>query len=249
MLAINTPPVEFRRAIAYVRFSPKPKGKLDPDTLEVQEQSIQRYCTMWDIQIVRTLRDPSVSARTTRLYDRPEGSEIPGLLAGGIKHIIAVRTDRIWRDSEDGIACMREWTKLGVEAHFANQGGVSFNASTAHGRFVLRTFLNLSEWEADIIGERTGHSMRSYQSAGRRMTRTDRLPWGTMLDPENPKRAIACDDELAVSAAIKTMLGVDGFSLGSIAAQLNNKQVLCRGKNWNHQSVRRAIKTKVEAGA
>lgn len=248
----TTSPNSAISAIAYYRYSPKPSHRESLDTIEVQEEICQRYCERHDIQIAVTLRDPLVSARQTPLFERPEGSKIPSLTAAGLKTVVCVRLDRIFRNAVDGLTTLALWNEQGVSLVLADQGGNSLNCGTATGKLLAATLLNFAEFEPNITSERTSASMLSKQARGQVMTSPRSLPWGWMLKPGSkisergkPCEMIPSENERAHTRTFQKWLA-SGQSLSSIADTMNGTGHTCRGKPWTHQSVRRAADAKWE---
>ena len=233
-------------AILYLRWSPKPSHAVDADTLEVQREICRKYCTAHGLLPAVELSDPDVSARKTPLFERPEGMKIPSLIAGGIKHVVAVRLDRVFRSTVDGLTCLNSWNSLDVALHLADQGGCSINCQTATGEMIATMLLAYASFEPRLTAERTKSSMLHKQRHGLRMTSEATIPWGWMSDPNskvnergNTSGIVSCAIERDQTHFIKRRLA-DGVSLSEIARSMNDRLDLCRGKPWNHGSVRRA---------
>lgn len=239
-------------AIIYGRFSPKPEFRESLDSIEVQEEACRKYCDMACLSAAVTLRDPFVSARQVPLFERPEGSKIPHLIAGGIKDIVCVRLDRMFRATIDGIQTLNEWQSQGVSLHLANQGGCSLNGGTATGRLLIRMLLSIAEFEPDMTSERTAASMKSKQRRGQRMTSTATLPWGWVIDPNsannergNKSGMLPNYTERNQTLRLRAFLNGDR-SLSEVARIMNESGSLCRGKPWDHAKVKRAANAKWE---
>ena len=234
-------------AFLYARFSPRPKlkksGRIeDGMTLDQQLDICRSYARMRGIVIVEEVTDPFESARKIPLFRRPGGQRLAELPVF-VKHIITPKIDRLFRCSEDGLRLMQHWRKRGIAVHFVDQGGNSLNMHTAVGRWMVRSLLSMSEFEADLISERTKATMLFRQANGQRMTRKDQLPLGWMLDPDDPteKSTVVCQAEWELLELLESLHNA-GLSTGQVAKNLNEKNTFIRGRPWTSNSVAKALK-------
>jgi DNA invertase Pin-like site-specific DNA recombinase len=243
------------RAILYVRYSPKPKGLGvdETDTLEVQEDRLRRYCAMAGLAPDIILRDPGVSARKVSINDRPDGQQIRKLILGGVRHIVAQRIDRLFRDMVDGIETEEKWRKQGVKLHLADQGGVSLDCSTATGRMIFRTMLNISSFEAEMTAERVSCSHHYKQNNGKRISK--QLRYGLMEDPSSDFNAekgihcgtMECPEEIKmIEVIMRYIQSPVAWSNRQIACTMNEWGHRCRGGKWNHKTIGKIIKRELK---
>lgn len=169
-----------RRAVALVRFSPRPLPE-EAKSLEVQSERIASYAARESLEIVETFKDPETSARRTPLAKRPGGAAMIAYVERhGIKHIIVQKLDRAFRDTLDGLQWLRRWKKQGVSLHLADQGGCAVNCSTATGELVMTFLLGVASFEPAQTAERTSQSMKHRQKNGQRMS--SRIQFGFRLE-------------------------------------------------------------------
>jgi DNA invertase Pin-like site-specific DNA recombinase len=239
-----------RPCLCYGRFSPRPTFRESLDCIEVQEEICRAYCLQNNLNIVAFLRDPLVSARQVPLFERPEGGKIPTFTSSGIKDIVCVRLDRMFRNTVDGLNVFEQWVEDGVRLHLANQGGCSVSCVGATGKLIATCLLSIAEYEPNITSERTSASMKSKQSRGQRMTHEDKLPWGWMVDPDSKDNErgrksgmIPCQYEREQTVWLRCRIS-EGLSLSGLAEELNASGDFNRGKPWNHKSVKRAAEAK-----
>lgn len=234
-------------ATIYTRFSPRPTkdgdaeriaAQEDDESIQVQLAECQRYCDHKQLQVVRILKDPETSARTTPLFERPEGQLLRDVPKG--HHIVCLDIDRMFRETADGLITSRYFTKQGVHLHFANQGGNSIDASTADGELFLTIRLGFASYEPRKIAERTSRGMKHRQHGNQRMTRPGYEPYGKMVDPQNPDQLIDNPEEAALVAVVKTM-HAQGESLGAICRAMQG--VPLRGKGWHPEKVSRMVQS------
>lgn len=232
-----------QNAIVYARFSPRRLLAGDAERLAAQEDlaSMQlqvetdlKYAEFHKLNVIDVLKEPFTSARATPLFERPEGSKLRDLPPG--THIICMKLARMFRNVDDGRATMRHFEDRGVTLHFADEGGVSLNVSTAKGKLVATLLLAVTEYEPEETAERTSKGMLHRQRNGQRMTSRKTIPYGTMLDPHNDANIVACHQELQAAREARN-LREKGWSLRDIAAAIGP----IRGKNLHPQGVKDLI--------
>lgn len=231
-------------ATSYNRFSPRRLGDDDAAlasnnddiaSMTAQIETNLKYAMSHDLTIVNTLRDPFVSARKTPLFERPDGCKLRDLPRG--HHIIATKLARMFRSAVDGLTTLEYFEKRGVIVHFSDEGGVSLSTGTAKGMLVATMLLGIAQYEPNETAERTSKGMKIRQSNGQRMTSVKTLPFGQMIDPNDPSRTVPCPVER--DAAVKaSWMKTKGMSLRAIAQHLGP----IRGKILSPQSVKLLIK-------
>lgn len=231
-------------ATSYNRFSPRRLGDDDAAlasnnddiaSMAAQIETNLKYAMSHDLTIVNTLRDPFVSARKTPLFERPDGCKLRDLPRG--HHIIATKLARMFRSAVDGLTTLEYFEQRGVIVHFSDEGGVSLSTGTAKGMLVATMLLGIAQYEPNETAERTSKGMKIRQSNGQRMTSTKTLPFGQMIDPNDPSRTVPCHDELNAMVLARS-LKEEGCSLRQIANSIGP----IRGKILSPQSVKLLIK-------
>ena len=230
-------------ATSYNRFSPRRLTTGDAElvansediaSMQAQIETNLKYAMSHGLTIVDTLRDPFISARTTPLFDRPEGCKLRDLPRG--HHIIALKLARMFRSAVDGLATLEHFEKRGVIVHFSDEGGVSLSTGTAKGKFVATMLLAVAEYEPGETAERTSKGMKHRQANGQRMTSVKTIPFGQMADPDDPARTIRCQAEFQAICFAKK-LSDEGKSLREIAKRIGP----IRGKILSPQSVKQLL--------
>jgi len=228
-------------ALVYARYSPRPKQKRlkmeDGETIEHQFSVCKKYCEMRNLTVYGFLSDEGESARKTPLFDRPNGSKLQHP-PSEVKHIIAAKLDRFFRDTVNGIQMLKFWSDKGITVHFADQGGCSFNVETATGRLLMRTLLSFGEFEADNSSERTSAVMKHRQANGEVMSK--RLPFGRMLDPNDPQRTVCCDREVNIIREVRKLRD-EGLTLRKIVDIMGH--IPLRDAGWSPERVNILIKS------
>src|SRR5262252_6717903 len=94
------------KAVAYVRVS---TGKQDL-SMEAQEERIRAYCTAYGLELVEVIRERGVTAKL-KLNKRPEGGRIAKLTDAGVCHIMALKLDRLFRNTVDALSHVEEGSR------------------------------------------------------------------------------------------------------------------------------------------
>lgn len=230
-------------AIIYTRYSPRPTkdgdaeriaANEDAETIRLQVEVCQRYAMMKSLLVSEVLKDPETSARKTPLFERECGWRLKNLPKG--THVICSKLDRMFRSTADGLLTMQFFKTRGIVLHFADQGGCTLDLSTAEGEFLVTILLSAAALEPRRTADRTSKAMKHRQENGQRMTSAKTLPFGQMIDPNNPARTIECPDELSAIDQAHA-LHLDGVSLREIAKAVGP----IRGKILSPQSVKQLI--------
>lgn len=220
-------------AVAYIRVSTEEQanGGL---SLADQEQRARDYAKHAGLGDPVILRERGVSG-SIPLIKRPQGKILAAALAphGSCKHIIAYKLDRLFRDTEDCLARVREWDERGIALHLIDFGGQAFNAGTAMGKFFLTVFAAMAELERNTIRERTRAAVEYRRRNGLVYGETPygfRVAEGKRLVPNERERQW-----------IEKMVEwkAEGESLNGIARRLNSSRVQTRRKKkWSGKVVR-----------
>jgi site-specific DNA recombinase len=192
---------------------------------------------MTGLEIVKVFRDPMVSARKIPLAKRPGGAAMLAYLQEhGIKHVIAQKLDRLFRNVEDGLGWLRRWRKSGVTMHLSDQGGVSLNASTATGKLIVTFLLGVAEFEPNQTSERTSLAMKHHQTHGKKMG--SQAPFGYRFDGN---LVVPDAAEHVLAEMMHEMVNVLGYSMCKTAEVLGDQGYDFRGKLIRHGTVRRGL--------
>jgi DNA invertase Pin-like site-specific DNA recombinase len=200
--------------------------------LEAQEERLISYCKMAGLEVVEVIREEGVSAGKP-LAVRPGGERLLQLVASKkVRHVVALKLDRLFRDAEDALRQTRAWDKAGVALHLVDMGGQTLNTATAMGRFFLNMMAAFAELERNLIAERTATALVHKKAHRQAYSPTpygfDRV--GKELS-ENPQ-------EQEIIAQIFTWRQ-NGWSLRKIAAELNRRGVPTKqGGKWYAATVR-----------
>lgn len=135
-------------AIIYIRVS---TGDQE-NSLELQEKSLRQYCAIKNLNIAAVIIDQDVSGFKP-LYKRKGGAQIQ-LLLNNTKIIVAMKPDRLFRNTIDALTTVQQWNENNIALHLVDVGGAQFRTDTAIGKLMFTTIISFSEFERNITGER-----------------------------------------------------------------------------------------------
>ncbi len=149
----KTTRIEKDRAIGYVRVSTEEQS-VHGISLDAQADRLTNYCKVAGLDLVEIVREAAISGAVP-LSKRPAGSRLVGMRRNGIRHLIALKLDRLFRSTEDALRQSAEWDRAGLVLHLLDLGGAPFSTGTAMGKFFLTLMAGIAELEKNLIRERT----------------------------------------------------------------------------------------------
>lgn len=215
-------------AVAYIRVSTEEQVNLGV-SLEAQESRIKAYCAASGLNLVALFRDEGVSAGLP-LERRPQGAQMLRTLeAGKASSVIAVKLDRLFRNTLDCLANVESWDRQGTTLHLLD---LSVNTSTAAGRAFLQMAAAFAEMERNLIRERTEGAL-AHKRANRQVY--NHVPYG--FDRQG-KALLPNAAEQDVIRRIREM-DANGVPMLHIAATLTTERIPTkRGGHWYASTVR-----------
>ena len=198
------------KAVGYIRVS-SIKQADSGISLEAQRSKIKAYATMNSLNL-EIVEDAGISAKS---LDRPGMAKVLQLVhSRKVSMIIVTKVDRISRSVSDLNNLVKLFNKNQVE--FVSIGD-SIDTSSASGRLNVNIMASVSQWEREIIGERTSEALQQLRSEGKRISRF--APYGFKL---NGSGVVEDADE---QKAVKVIhqLRQDGLSLRRIASELERR--------------------------
>jgi site-specific DNA recombinase len=224
-----------RQAIGYCRVSTQEQAE-QGISLEAQEARIRAYATMRGLELVEVVVDAGVSAGKYRLEARDGGRRVlAAVRSRTVRHVIALKLDRLFRHTIDCLTTVHAWDKAGVSCHLIDMGGASIDTASAMGRMFLTMAAGFAEMERNLTAERTTAALGRKREKGERV---GCLPYGTQLDADGV-HLIDYAPEQAVMATVRE-LRAGGLSYRAIAGELNARGLTNRdgGKFLHTQIVR-----------
>jgi len=143
------------RAIGYIRVSTEKQAE-HGFSLEAQTEKLKAYAMLYDIELI----DLVVEQGSAKSVQRDGLQAALGRLGQDVDGLLVVKLDRLTRSVAD----------LGrlVETYFQNYAllsvGEQIDTRSAAGRLVLNVLASVSQWEREVIGERTSAAMQHMRS-------------------------------------------------------------------------------------
>jgi DNA invertase Pin-like site-specific DNA recombinase len=131
-------------------------------SLAAQQAKIEAYAVVKDWTVVEVIRDEGASAKSLQ---RPGLARLLALVkAGGADVVVVSKLDRLTRSVSD----LDKLMKLLARKHVALVSlQESLDATTATGRLMMNLLASVSQWEREVIGERTRDAMQHLKAQGR----------------------------------------------------------------------------------
>jgi site-specific DNA recombinase len=220
------------RTIAYLRVSTDKQADRGV-SLDAQRAKVAAYAELYDLEVVDVVVDTGVSAKT---LDRPGLGQVLAMLKGGqAEALLVVKLDRLTRSVRD----------LGdlVDRYFAPgkfvllSVGEQIDTRSAAGRLVLNVLASVSQWEREIIGERTSAAMQHMAAEGQFTGGEAR--YGYDVGPDG--LLVEVEAEQAVIRQARA-LRASGLSLRAVAARLDREGLRSRtGRHFAPSAIDRMV--------
>lgn len=217
------------KAILYIRVSTT-KQEHSP---EVQLKKLQAYCMLHDYEVVETIEDIGASGGNIK---RPGLARALALLAlGGKGYVLVVaKLDRLTRSIADLCRLVETSHKEGWTFASISE---EFNTGNAMGRFVLKIFGAIAEWERETISERTSEVMQSRKASGVKHCHHAPYGWQWFTGDDGVTRPARNPTEQTVMSLISQYRS-EGYGQSWIATVLNEGGYRTRtGTKWTKHSV------------
>ncbi|MBN9419317.1 MAG: recombinase family protein [Candidatus Eremiobacteraeota bacterium] len=206
------------KVIGYVRVSTEEQAQQGV-SLAAQEAKLRQYVQLYEhdkLELVDVVVDAGQSAKS---LNRPGlANVLAALESGAVDGVIIYKMDRLTRSVRD----------LGhlLETYFQKHALISVqektDTSTASGRLVLNLLISVSQWEREVIGERTRAALQYKKSMG------IRLGAPPLSDP-------------ATLARVRE-LRASGFSMAAIAQTLTEEGFQTkRGGQWQPHTIKKIL--------
>lgn len=222
-------PQSLQKAIAYIRVSTT--GQVtDGVSLEAQRARIQSWCSLHDYELLEVKVDAGLSGG--RADNRPGLQAAIDLACRQKAALVVYSLSRLGRSTTDVLAIANRLEKCGADLVSLSE---KIDTTSAAGKMVFRLLAVLSEFERDLIIERTTAAMSHLRSQGRRISR--HVPFGYSL-AEDGKHLVSVEAEQQVVQEIKRLRETN-LSYATIAAKLNQSSINSKnGGRWHAKTVR-----------
>jgi DNA invertase Pin-like site-specific DNA recombinase len=230
--------IDASKAVAYIRVSSDEQAEAGV-SLDAQAAKLMAYGQVRGFELVDVISDPAVSGHTP-LGERAGGRRLLDLVeAGMVEHVLAVKLDRLFRNTLNCLQLVDIWSRQGVGLHILDMGGNAVDTSSAMGKMFLTMAAGFAEMERNLIAERTRAALERKRERGERLG--GHLPYGyevlagskLLLESEADKKLLARAKRLQRA----------GLSVRAIAAKLAAEgYVTRRGRPMTKSTVGNLLK-------
>jgi len=220
--------------IGYIRVSTEQQAD-DGHSLAAQRAKIESYCELYDIDLVDTFADEGASGKTV---DR-DGLQaaLSAVESGRAGAVVVMKLDRLTRSVADLNVLLERYFAEGKAASLVSVSE-QINTDTAAGRLVLNVLMSVSQWEREVISERTSEALQHMKAEGKRV---GSIPYGYRLGPDG-ETLVEDEAEQEIVEAVVTYREA-GLSYRKIAARLDESGFTNRkGRRFNPNTIGNIIK-------
>jgi DNA invertase Pin-like site-specific DNA recombinase len=131
-------------------------------SLAAQRVKIEAYAVVKDWTLMEVVRDDGASAKSLH---RPGLAHVLALVkAGAVQAVVVAKLDRLTRSVSDLDKLMKLFARKNVALVSLQE---SLDATTATGRLMMNLLASVSQWEREVIGERTAEAMQHLKASGK----------------------------------------------------------------------------------
>lgn len=230
---MTTKTTQALRVIAYARVSTTEQAD-GGVSLAMQESKLKAYCELYDLELVKIVVDGGESAKSLK---RPGITEALAMLkAGQADGLVVLKLDRLTRSVSD--------LNYLIEGYFCEKAGRhlfsvtdAIDTRSASGRLVLNILASISQWEREIIAERTSEALQHKRKTGQR---AGQLPYGFNVAEDG--KTLVQDEQALAAAAIVAGLKASGMTYRQIVDEMNRRVPPTQDKKWHLSTVQKALK-------
>lgn len=218
------------KVIGYVRVSTEEQASAGV-SLDAQRAKLEQYAALYDLELVDVVIDAGASAKNLRREGLTRA--LAALEAGEAEALLVCKLDRLTRS-------VRDLADL-LERYFGNRFALlsvaeKVDTSSAAGRMILNIMATVSQWEREVIGERTSAALQHKLANGEHVG-------APALGFEVVDGRLAQVDTEQETVNRIAELHAAGHVLRDIAATLAIEgRTTKRGGQWHPQTVARVIK-------
>lgn len=225
------------RVIGYIRCSTEHQAE-EGITLEAQRYRIEQYANLFGLELVAVFEDAGISAKT---LERPGlQAALAGLRNGQAEGILVAKLDRLTRSVRDLGVLLEDFFAAGKFALLSVNEQI--DTRSAAGRLMLNLLGAVSQWEREVIGDRTRDAMAMLKKKGVKMG-GPALGWSRTdgLDDDGRRMIQTVEAEVATVERI-VELRRGGMSFRQIASRLAAEGWKTkRGGRWQPFTVAKVI--------
>lgn len=216
------------KAIGYARVSTEGQAA-DGVSLEAQQARIRSWCDANGYALVGIQVDAGLSG--CRADNRPA---LQAAITEACTHkaaLIVYSLSRLARSTKDAILITERLAKCGADLVSLSE---RIDTTSAAGKLFFRLMISLSEFEADLVAERTKAALSHLRKEGKRIS--GRLPYG--YDLASDGRTLLPNSHEQEGLRLILSLRKSGQGWRRIAAALNHQRIATKtGRVWSPQAI------------
>ena len=217
-----------RRAVGDSRVSTETQSR-EGVSLNVQQERIRAWATANDYELGEVYVDAGISG--SRADNRPGLQAALKDACNDGSALVVYSLSRLARSTKDAISIAEKLDTAHADLVSLTE---RIDTTSATGKLVFRILAVLSEFERDLISERTSTALAHKRAQGERISRYLPYGWDLAADGVN---LVENSAEQEVASWIRDCRQ-SGWPLRAIAAELNNRGIPAKqGGRWNHQSI------------
>lgn len=147
-------------------------------SLEAQRKKIMAYCELHDMRLIEIIEDAGFSGKS--IAGRPGIQRVLALVKPGkVDNVVILKLDRLARNVKEAVEIADLLQKKGVALHSITE---RLDTGSSSGRLFYNILSAMSQWEREVIAERTRSALAVKRDKGERMSR--HVPYGYAVDSE-----------------------------------------------------------------
>ena len=201
-------------------------------SIEVQEKKIRAYCEFSEYSNITILKDHA----SAKSFDRPAMKQILEMIkAKKIDVLVIYKLDRLTRSIVDLNNFVPMCNDNDVSLYSIQD---SLDTKSATGRLVMNMLATVSQWEREVISERTREALQQKKSNGKRYC--SNAPFGKEFDADGNM----VDSEKEISDfGLMQQLRTSNFTYGEICERLEFDGIISRsGKPYSRSFIGKLLK-------
>jgi DNA invertase Pin-like site-specific DNA recombinase len=203
------------KVVGYTRVSTDKQAD-EGHSLAVLQAKLQAYCLMKDWALAEVAQDEGYSAKSP---ERPGMQRLLAMAEAGRVQVVVTKLDRLTRSVADLDRLLKLFERKGAALVSLQE---SLDATTARGRLMMNLLASVSQWQREVIGERTRDATQHLRHTGQVYSRP-------------------CLTDRAVISRMRE-LRVGGTAYRGIAQQLAAEgHQTARGGQWDESTVRKFL--------
>lgn len=217
------------KAVGYIRVSTDSQA-IDGVSLDAQRAKIELWCAANDLELVAVYADAGISG--SRADNRPELQAALDAVCDLGGALVVYSLSRLARSTRDTLTIADRLQAADADLVSLTE---KIDTTSAAGRMLFRLLAVLSEFEKDLVSERTKTALQHKKSKGERV---GQIPYGFTLAGDGVSLVKDAGEQEALT--VIQSLRTEGATLRTIASELTRRGIPTKngGASWSYASVR-----------